>query len=122
MGRLIGIVSLGLVLAISSACAGRAAPASTEATSLLASSSPEAGSTVRGPVDALKLHFDPPARLMELKVAGPGGTMPMMVHPVGEVSDYDLPLSDLGPGSYSVEWRATAGGREYRGSFNFAVR
>jgi methionine-rich copper-binding protein CopC len=121
MGRLIGIAA-GLALSINGGCAGQSAPASQESTSILASSSPAAGSTVRGPVEALKLHFDPPARLMELKVTGPDGTMPMMVHPVGEVPDYDLPLSDLGPGSYSVEWRATVAGSEYRGSFNFAVR
>jgi len=55
-------------------------------------------------------------------VSGPGGVMPTMVHAVGEASDYSIPLSDLGPGTYSVSWRATAHGREFRGSFSFTVR
>ena len=120
MRRFFIIAALGL--ALTGACASRSAPPSHESVSILATSSPAAGSTVHGPVDSLKLHFNPPARLMELKVAGPDGTMPMTIHSVGEVPDYDLPLPDIGIGSYSVEWRATAGGREYRGNFNFAVR
>jgi hypothetical protein len=47
--------------------------------------------------------------------------MPMMVHAVAEASDYDLPLSDINSGSYSVDWRARSGDREYRGSVNFVV-
>jgi len=70
----------------------------------------------------LELHFNPPARLNEVSVSGPGGVMPTMVHAVGEASDYSIPLSDLGPGTYSVSWRATAHGREFRGSFSFTVR
>ena len=88
----------------------------------MASSTPEAGSTVREPIDSLELRFNPPARLMEVTVAGPAGAMPMMVHSVGEVGDYSLPLTGLEPGSYSVNWSATAQGREYRGSFGFTVR
>ncbi len=90
--------------------------------SILVSSSPVAGSTVRAPVDELKLHFNPPARLDELTVSGPDGTMPMMVHAVGEISDYTAPLPGLAPGAYTVNWRAGSGGREYRGSFGFTVR
>lgn len=48
--------------------------------------------------------------------------MPAMVHAVGEESDYSIPISDLGPGAYTVNWRATAKEREYRGSFVFTVR
>ena len=68
------------------------------------------------------LHFNPPARLDEVTVTGPGGTMPMMITPVGEVQHYALPLSGLGPGAYTAAWRATAQGREHRGSFGFTVR
>ena len=89
--------------------------------SILTSSDPAANSTVRAPVDALRLHFNPPARLHELSVGGPDGAMPTMVHAVGEVSDYSIPLPDLGPGAYTVNWRATAGGGDYRGSFTFTV-
>lgn len=95
-------------------------PVSANSASILASSSPAAGSTVRAP-DSLRLRFDPPARLLEVKVTGPGGTMPMMVHSVGEVANYDLPLPGLEPGAYSVEWQATTGGDKYSGRFSFTV-
>ena len=90
--------------------------------SILAWSTPAAGSTVRAPVDELVLHFSPPARLGEVTVTGPEGAMPMMVTAVGEVEHYSLPLSGLGPGTYRVDWKALAASREYRGSFNFSVR
>jgi methionine-rich copper-binding protein CopC len=90
--------------------------------SILVSSDPAAGSTGRAPFKALRLHFNPPARLDELSVSGPDGVMPTMVHAVGEVSDYSIPLSDLGPGAYTVSWRASSQGREYRGSFGFTLR
>ena len=90
--------------------------------SILISSNPAAGSTKRSPIEALQLHFDPPARLDEVTIGGPDGVMPTMVHAVGEVSDYSIPLSGLGPGGYTVNWRATAHGHEHRGSFSFTVR
>jgi len=90
--------------------------------SILVSSNPSSGATVREPVDALTLKFNPPARLAELVIAGAGGEMPMMVHSVAEVQDYSIPLSGLSAGAYIVNWRATARGREYRGSFSFTVR
>ncbi len=90
--------------------------------SILAWSRPAAGSTVSGPVNELQLHFTPPARLGEVTVTGPEGAMPMMVTAVGEVEHYSLPLSGLGSGSYTVDWRAIRAGREYRGTFGFTVR
>ena len=90
--------------------------------SILEMSIPAAGSTVKGPVDALMLHFNPPARLDEVTVTGPQGKMPMMITPVGEVQHYSLPLSDLEPGTYTVTWRAKAQGRDDHGSFGFTVR
>ena len=89
--------------------------------SILSSSTPASGSTVKAPVDELMLHFDPPARLDEVTVTGSGGTMPMMVHAAGETDHYSLPVSGLGAGSYTVNWRATAQGTQYRGSFSFTV-
>ena len=99
-----------------------AAPAAESSASILASSRPTAGSTVTGPVDELVLHFDRPARLDEVTVSGPHGVLPMMLSPAGEVRDYSLPVSELDRGAYSVSWRATAAGQEYRGSFGFTVR
>lgn len=90
--------------------------------SILAWSSPAAGSTVRASISELVLHFSPAARLGEVTVTGPDGAMPMMVNAVGEVDHYSLPLSDLGPGAYTVAWRASARGVDYRGSFGFEVR
>ena len=92
------------------------------ANSILAWSKPAAGSTVSAPINELVLHFSPPARLGEVTVTGPEGAMPMMVTAVGEVEHYSLPLPGLGPGRYSVDWRATAGGVEHHGSFVFQVR
>ena len=89
---------------------------------ILASSNPKPGSIVSGPVNQLALHFDPPARLDEVSITGPDGTMPTKIHSVGEVTDYSLPLGGLGPGSYRVDWRATSGGEGYRGSFSFKVK
>ena len=90
--------------------------------SILVRSNPADGSTVREPVEAVELHFDPPARLEELTVRGPNGDMPTMVHAVGEVPNYSIPVSGLGSGVYTVSWRATARGREYQGRFGFGVR
>ena len=117
-------------LVLSSACARQlpsaaaTVPAATANAneSILAWAMPAAGSTVAAPVDELVLHFSPPARLDEVIVTGPEGMMPMMVTAVGEVEHYSLPISDLGPGSYTVAWLATAQGREHRGSFAFQVR
>lgn len=75
-----------------------------------------------GPLNEIELHFNPPAQLSEVTVAGPDGLMPMIIHPAGELADYALPLSGLGAGCYAVNWRATAAGREYRGSILFNVR
>jgi methionine-rich copper-binding protein CopC len=104
------------------ACAPRAAPVQDRSASILEGSKPIAGSTIAGSVDELVLNFNPPARLDEVTVAGPSGTMPMMVHAAGETARYSLPLSELVPGSYQVNWRATSQGREYRGVFQFRVR
>ena len=102
--------------------AGAGQPAgSPTASSILAWSKPAAGSTVSAPVNELVLHFSPPARLGEVAVTGPEGAMPMMVTAVGEIEHYSLPLSGL-PGRYTVDWRATAGGVDHRGSFGFEVR
>lgn len=46
----------------------------------------------------------------------------MMVHSVGEVADYSIPLPGLGPGSYTVNWRATAQAKAYQGSVPFTVK
>ncbi|HKP33150.1 MAG TPA: copper resistance CopC family protein [Sphingomicrobium sp.] len=103
--------------------ASSAAPATgQQQQSILVGSTPAAGSTVQARVTELKLRFDPPARLHELTVVGDQATMPMMVTAVGEVPDYTIPLSGLGPGSYTINWRASARGKEYRGSFQFTVR
>ena len=90
--------------------------------SILLSSSPAAGVTVAAPVNSLELHFQPPARLDEVTLRGPEGVMPAMVHAIGEVPNYSIPLSGIGPGSYTVNWRATAQGQEHRGDFAFTVK
>ena len=98
------------------------APVQQAAQSILVSSSPAAGSTVSGPVDELKLHFNPPARLDEVTISVPDGLMPMMVTAAGETDRYSLPLSELGPGLYAVNWKATSRGTAHQGSFSFTVK
>ena len=112
------------VMALLNACAA-APPAEPAAVtqSILQSSTPADGSTVEGPITELKLRFSPPARLDELTVTGSDGmTMPMMVTAAGEVSAYSIPVSDLGPGAYTVQWRARAGGTPHQGTIRFTVR
>lgn len=104
------------------AASGEQREGTAAAGSILAWSRPAAGSTVSTPVNELVLHFTPPARLGEVTVTGPRGAMPMMVTAVGEVDHYSLPLSGVGPGRYTVDWRATARGVDHRGSFGFEVR
>ncbi len=128
--KLSSLHSLTLIaaIALSTGCAqtGAADPTGTAETkagqSILVSSTPAAGSTVSGPVNELMLHFSPPATLAEVTVTGPEGMMPMMPSPVGEVEHYSLPLSGLGSGTYTVDWRARAAGQEHRGRFSFTVR
>ena len=105
-----------------SASGGEQAAGTATAGSILAWSRPAAGSTVNAPVDELVFHFTPPARLGEVTVTGPEGAMPMMVTAVGEVEHYSLPLSGIGTGRYTVDWKARARGVDYRGSFGFEVR
>jgi methionine-rich copper-binding protein CopC len=90
--------------------------------SILASSSPAAGSTVSGPVNNLELRFSPPARLTDVTISGPDGVMPAKVTAVGEVAHYSIPLAGLEPGSYTVNWKASAQGRPHQGNFQFTVR
>jgi methionine-rich copper-binding protein CopC len=119
---LIGVIALSAMV---SGCTTRSAAlpsAQQSSSSILVSSHPAAGTTVQSVVESLELHFNPPARLDEVAITGPDGVMPMMVHSVGEVGDYSLPLSGLRAGSYVVNWRATARGRGYRGSLQFNVR
>lgn len=100
----------------------KAAAQNTADGSILAWTRPAAGLTVSAPVNELVFHFSRPARLGEVTVIGPEGAMPMMVAAVGEVEHYSLPLSGLGPGRYTVVWKATARGVDYNGSFAFEVR
>src|SRR5260221_3299305 len=120
-----------LVFAIGASCAlladcaapgARTSLAQQATGSVLASSSPGAGSTVASPVENLRLHFTPPARLDEITISGPDGVMPTMIHAAGELPNYAIPLSGLGPGAYSVTWNATRAGRVQRGRFVFTVR
>ena len=126
------LAAAGLAFFLCAACAtnsgdapAAAVDASAEqpaaAASILAASKPAAASTVRAPVNELVLHFTPPARLEEVTVSGPEGTMPMMVSAVGEVEHYSLPLAGLGAGRYVVAWRASRSGVQHRGSFGFTV-
>ena len=115
-------------LALLAACAagrseGTVDAQKSAAQTLLARSRPADGSIVAAPVDELKLDFVRPARLGEVTVTGSdGSTMPMMVTAVGEVTHYSLPLGGLGAGRYTVNWRASSAGIDYRGNIHFEVK
>ena len=106
----------------SAAITAPAAAAAATSTPLLASSVPTNGAILDRTPSGLELRFAPPARLVEVIVSGPGGDMPMMVTAAGEQPAYSLQLPPLPAGSYTVDWRATAGGRQDRGTFGFTVR
>lgn len=116
------IVAFGLLLSCAQQTQSTQRDNVSPARSVLESSAPAAGSSVKGPLNSLALRFNPPARLTEITVTGPDGTMPMMVTAVGEVKDYSLPLPGLGAGNHTVNWKATAAGQSYQGSFEFTVR
>ncbi len=126
--RCAGVSAATLLCAPTLGCSQQPVPAAAAAasapaqSSILNRSNPADGSTVQAPVDSLEFHFKPPARLEEVTLSGPEGVMPTMIHAVGEVPDYSIPLSDLGPGSYTVTWKASAQGHEHRGSFEFTVK
>ena len=124
VGRKMLVPVVGWAALLSGCAADPAQPSMTEqpAASILASSTPVAGSTVSRPVDELVLQFDPAARLDEVTVNGPDGLMPMMISPAGESQRYALPLSGLEAGIYTIAWRATAMEREHRGRFQFSVK
>lgn len=117
---------LALPLALSACATGRVIanpPPVASDTSLLASSWPADGATVRGPVERIELNFKRPAALFELTVVGSDGSaMPTMISPAGEVPHYSVPLSGLDPGPYTAAWRARSGGSEHRGKISFTVR
>lgn len=119
-----------ILAAMLSACAqnshsgsGTAEPAAIEESLSVESSRPVANSTVTGPVNAIELHFSRPARLIELTLTGPDGSvMPTMVTSAGEQQHYNVPVSVEDRGSYRVAWRANAAGTQSSGSFAFTVR
>jgi methionine-rich copper-binding protein CopC len=100
-----------------------AATEASAAPSLLANSDPAAGAVVEGPVENLELHFSRPARLREVTITAPDGTlMPMMVTAIGETRHYSLPLTGLSRGRHIVRWKAGRGGQDHEGEFDFEVR
>lgn len=117
LASMVAVATLTLASCVAQPAATPAATAS-----ILQSSDPSAGSSVAAPVNVLMLHFNPPARLDEVLVTGPDGVMPMMITAAGEQAHYSIPLPGLGPGSYTVAWRATANARAESGSFAFTVK
>jgi len=126
MARLVTAIAAAALSILMVACAEAptAAPQSSVVAgqSILARSNPTNGSSVAGPVNQIELWFKPPARLGEVTVTGPEGTMPMMVTAVGEVGYYSIPVPGLENGSYTVNWKAMAAGTEYKGDLSFTVR
>lgn len=91
--------------------------------SLLESSVPRDGARVTASPENLLLNFRQPLRLAEVTVTGAGGqTVPIMVTAVGLVRSYSIPIPELEPGSYRVQWRALdSAGASREGSLGFTV-
>ena len=126
MYRISAFLPTALVL-VSACAAVPPVPAASKATtvqhSLLSRSTPANGAIVKGPVENLQLYFSRPVLLGEVTVTGSDGSkMPMMVHAVGEVTDYSLPLGGLGAGRYTVDWRASSVGQNFAGQIYFNVK
>lgn len=89
---------------------------------LSVTSTPAAGSSVKGPLNQVILDFSAPVALGEVLVTGPDGVMPMMLSPAGVQTHYSVPVPGLGEGSYTLAWKATLDGQPKNGSFAFTIK
>ena len=89
---------------------------------LSVTSTPAAGSSVKGPLSQVILDFSAPVALGEVLVSGPDGVMPMMLSPAGVQTHYSVPVPGLGEGFYTVAWKAILDGQPKNGSFAFTIK
>ena len=92
--------------------------------SVLKSSQPGDGASLEKAPSEIAFDFTQPVRLKEVTVVGAkGDTVPSMVEAAGLLQHYSVPLPDLTPGAYRVDWTALdEGGRQHNGSIGFTIR
>lgn len=90
----------------------------------LKSSTPADGSEVSGSPKEVTLVFPHPMILTDLTVSPVGAKgKPAKVKPGEPKESVTVPIDPVGPGKYSVAWRAKgADGHQMRGTFRFSVK
>jgi methionine-rich copper-binding protein CopC len=97
------------------------AAATAHAHAHLTSSDPGEGSTGKSP-GQIVLTFSEPARLTALSLQRKDAETRKLALPTTTAARHTIPLSNLAPGSYTLEWRALGGdGHITSGAVHFTV-
>lgn len=101
-----------------------AVPSLTRAHSKMSTSTPSDGALLDAPPATFSLHFQNEVRLVSLVQSHTNGRVEFPgLAGNGLVAEQTLPLTDFGPGAYTIEWRGLAGdGHVMTGTFTFSVQ
>lgn len=90
---------------------------------MLQASSPADGAVLEAPPQQLELTFMHPVQLNMVTVSTlTGETIPVAVEPTGEATtEYTVPLPELQPDDYTVQWQAVGDGHTMSGTIQFTV-
>ena len=90
---------------------------------MLQASNPADGAVLDAPPSQLELTFMHPVQLNLVTVSTlTGESIPMAMEPTGEATtEYTVPLPELQPDDYTVQWQATGDGHTMSGTIDFTV-
>ncbi len=90
---------------------------------MLHASDPADGAVLDAPPRQLELTFMHPVQLNLVTVSTlTGESIPVATEPTGEAAtEYTVPLPELQPDDYTVQWRATGDGHTMSGTIDFTV-
>jgi methionine-rich copper-binding protein CopC len=90
---------------------------------MLQASSPADGAALDAPPQQLELTFMHPVQLDLVTVSTLAGeTIPVAVERTGEATtEYTVPLPELQPDDYTVQWQAVGDGHTMSGTIQFTV-
>ncbi len=90
---------------------------------MLQASSPADGAVLEAPPQQLELTFMHPVQLNLVTVSTlTGETIPATMEPTGEATtEYTVPLPELPPDDYTVQWQATGDGHTMSGTIQFTI-
>ncbi len=90
---------------------------------MLQASNPADGAVLEAPPSQLELTFMHPVQLNLVTVSTLAGeSIPVTVEPTGEAAtEYTVPLPELQPDDYTVQWQATGDGHTMSGTVDFTV-